>query len=249
MDVLGVMERRHATRVFDGEALTNGERDTVSRLIADAPHTDRTVTLDLSLAGETGFDENLDAVSYYGRFKDVPACVTLRTPASADGLRAAGCKGESLVLALVAHGFDTCWAGGAIVKADGTRVDADADGFADLVAAALPDAHFVIDIVFGHALREGHPHKSKPIAELLIGAGDGTAPAVESLPNWFVNGMRGVQLAPSALNKQTVRFAPGAGAFDVRVQCLPGLLTIVNSGVAMCHFELASGVPVDFDID
>lgn len=252
MDTLDAMKRRHSTRAYTGEALTAAERATVEALVGEAAASAPQVSMQFMAADTAAFDAQFDEVSYYGRFRGVPACVILTSPATPEGLRAAGHAGETLVLALTEHGLDTCWAGGVIEATDKTisAESAEFDAFVehsaepvDVNVRADAAACFRIAITLGHALRPGHPHRSKPVADLLV---DGTDP--DALPDWFVAGMEGVQLAPSALNRQNVRFAPTAED-TVRVTDVGGLLAKVNTGVAMLHFEQAAGIPVKFVFD
>lgn len=249
MDVLEIMNQRHSTRMYTGEPLTESERVTISQLITMSISRPSTVSMELITDNDAQFDDRLDAVSYYGRFRNVPAYIQLAVPATAAGLREAGYAGESLILALTERGFDTCWAGGAVESA-GRVISAESDEFDTVVSdGADNNAQFRIAIVIGHAARPGHAHKSKPINELVIGTDDGTAPDINTLPNWFIQGMEAVQLAPSALNRQNVRFAPVkdvAQTYTVRVADVGGLLAKVNTGVAMLHFERAVGQDVTF---
>ena len=58
-------------------------------------------------------------------------------------------------------------------------------------------------------------------------------------PQWFMRGMEGAMLAPTAMNRQKFFFRWDGR--QVTAQAGAGVGTVLDLGIAVCHFELASG--------
>lgn len=68
------------------------------------------------------------------------------------------------------------------------------------------------------------------------------APGMENAPSWFLRGMEGVQLAPSAINQQKYRFTLKDGVPQASKGI--GFYTAMDLGIAKYHFNEASGKEV-----
>lgn len=83
----------------------------------------------------------------------------------------------------------------------------------------------------GTTTTSGSPHKLRTPKELMAD----TSP----MPDWFMKGMQGLALAPSAMNQQKYRFSQQ----DEKPTAVPGtgFYTRVDLGIAKSHFDQASG--------
>jgi hypothetical protein len=61
----------------------------------------------------------------------------------------------------------------------------------------------------------------------------------KQLPTYFIDGMKAVQKAPSALNRQPVLFSYENNIVSARVE-MYAPMTAMDLGIAKLHFELAS---------
>jgi len=140
-----------------------------------------------------------------------------------------GYYGELLMLNAVAMGLGTCWVGGSFDRA--------------CCPFQLIDCEEIVcTITLGYtkeknSLREsfiyGVTHrKTKTIEDMMRS----DMPA----PGWFMDGMRAVQKAPSAVNKQPVTFAYKNGIASTGVEST-GTSTLLDFGIAKLHFELGAG--------
>ena len=111
--------------------------------------------------------------------------------------------------------INSCWVGMTYSK-----------GF---VRAEGADKIFAV-IALGYGDNNGIPHDSKPIEKLCSCRGE---------PQWFMRGMEGAMLAPTAMNRQKFFFRWDGR--QVTAQAGAGVGTVLDLGIAVCHFELASG--------
>ena len=92
-------------------------------------------------------------------------------------------------------------------------------------------SYFVFAVIaLGYGDNNGIPHNSKPIEKLCSCRGE---------PQWFMRGMEGAMLAPTAMNRQKFFFKWDGR--QVTAQAGAGVGTVLDLGIAVCHFELASG--------
>lgn len=98
--------------------------------------------------------------------------------------------------------------------------------------AAITDAEKVTGIIaIGYGATQGVPHKSKTSDEISSYKGDS--------PEWFINGVNAVLLAPTALNKQAFNIK-GEGN-KVLMTCTNGAFSDTDLGIGRYHFELGAG--------
>lgn len=150
-------------------------------------------------------------------------------PGMPDFLEKAGYYGERWLLEATMLGLGTCWVGGSYDK---RALDIKLD----------PEEEPALVIVFGHTperepfkdrlLKKAMHRKSKGVEELLNTNG---VP-----PNWVLEGMKYVALAPSAAHRQPVRFTCSG---DSVMASVPGKMNFewVDLGIAKFHFQTGVG--------
>lgn len=62
---------------------------------------------------------------------------------------------------------------------------------------------------------------------------------IESVPEWFLNGMKAVQLAPSSMNHQKFTFELDGDI--IHTKSGSGFYTKIDLSIAKCHFEIGAG--------
>lgn len=86
-------------------------------------------------------------------------------------------------------------------------------------------------LAVGYGQDKGKPHKSKSAKE--ISSYEGKA------PQWFINGVRAVLFAPTAVNKQN--FTIKGKDNKVLMKYKSGYLSDVDLGIGKYHFEVGAG--------
>ncbi len=136
-----------------------------------------------------------------------------------------GYYGEDLVLYLTGLGLGTLWVAGSLHPDK-------------VVYKASDDETLVLIVAFGYASDNGAPHESKSLNEL--------SNINDDSPEWFVNGIKEVSLAPSAMHRQNFYFTY-VDENKVLVSAIPSnppRWAKVDRGIAIYHFELGSGKKV-----
>lgn len=156
----------------------------------------------------------------YGKFEGAVNYIIVSAPKGDEVTRRCGYEGERLVLGLQALGLNTCWVGLSYSK--------------KTPDFRVPDGHRIRCVIsFGYGVTQGSERRSKTIAQLSNADGDS--------PQWFVDAMRAVQLAPTAINQQKFSFAlaPDGSVSAKPLFSLVGY-TQIDLGIAVCHFNLAA---------
>ena len=136
-----------------------------------------------------------------------------------------GYYGEDLVLFLTSLGLGTLWVAGSL------HLD-------KVVYNAKDGETLVLIIAFGYAEDDGKSHVSKSLEQL--------SNINDKSPKWFVNGIKEVSLAPSAMNRQNYYFNY-INENQVKVEAIPDnppRWAKVDRGIAIYHFEIGSGKKV-----
>ena len=140
-----------------------------------------------------------------------------------------GYYGESLILLLTRLGLGSCWIGGTYDK-DLCHIDIE------------DDEQFRLAIVFGFvkskvsikekAIIKTVKRNCKEIKDMLNAYG--------TPPNWVVDGVRYAVKAPSAQNRQPVKFYCDGEDVNARVRG-DKEFDMVDLGIAKLHFEIGAG--------
>lgn len=154
----------------------------------------------------------------YGKFNNVNNYIALVGKKAADLDEKLGYYGEKIVLEAERLGLNTCWVAMTYSK-----------GKSKAEVAAGEKLVMVISIGYGAA--KGANHKVKSIEELSKTTGE--------IPDWFRNGMRAAQLAPTAMNQQ--KFCLELDGNTVKATRGTAFYTKVDLGIVKCHFELGAG--------
>lgn len=155
--------------------------------------------------------------SKFTGWSGVPAYIAMIGKRSDDLDERCGYVGEQLVLYAQSLGLNTCWAG--IFKRK--RVTAVIDEGEKLVLV----------IAVGYGVDQGHPRKSKQIADVTD---------VAELPEWFKEGIEAALLAPTAVNQQKFFFTLDGDTPKASVSA-NGPFVKLDLGIVKYHFEVGSG--------
>jgi hypothetical protein len=139
-----------------------------------------------------------------------------------------GYNGEKWVLLATSLGLGTCWVAGTYDKKSvHCHLEADEE-----IAAVIPFGNYLEkETLFTKVLRKQMHRNTKGIDELLY--------AVDQPPNWVLKAMKYVVKAPSAANRQPVKFTYSEGLVMAAV---PGesVAQQLDLGIAKLHFELGT---------
>ncbi len=166
----------------------------------------------------------------YGMFTGVRNYVCLlENKEDPHGTEKLGYYGERFALSATALGLGTCWVGGTFDKSscpvalkEGQRI-----------LCAISVGPVEKELKAKERLIRGVTHLKAKKAEDMFTA---DAPA----PGWFLAGMEAVEKAPSAINRQPVRFALSGGEVTATVPNIADIGTALDFGIAKLHFELGA---------
>ena len=129
-----------------------------------------------------------------------------------------GYFGEKIVILAQTMGLRSCWV--ALTYAKGKTG-----------AIVYENEKLLMVIALGYGEDDGVARKTKPL-DKISNVNEGT-------PSWFVDGMKAVQLAPTAVNQQKFYFKYENGR--VTGSAGSGFYTKTDLGIAKYHFEIGSG--------
>ena len=128
-----------------------------------------------------------------------------------------GYSGADIMLYAQTLGLNTWWVGGTFNRSVSSYVD---------------NKKVTGIIAIGYGQTQGVPHKSKNVED--VSKYEGTI-----IPSWFISGVDGALLAPTALNKQDFMLIGNGNR--VKIECSNGIFTGSNVGLIKYHFELGAG--------
>lgn len=169
--------------------------------------------------------------SSYGMLKGVQSYFALVGNKNDDRLLdKIGYYGELLVLEATALGLGTCWIGGTYKKGECIQhIKCSKDK--ELVAI-IPVGYVEDEKTFKEKLiKKVVNRRSKTIDEMYTSEG--------KVPEEFINGMKAVQFAPSAVNRQPVMFNYKDGVVTAMISDL-NVKEEIDLGIAMLHFKIGA---------
>jgi Nitroreductase family. len=214
MDLLQAIEARHSVRAYENRPIG---ASAMTALTAEMEKLNEQSGMHMQLVLDDP-DCFQGFLAKYGAFvnaKNYIALVGKNEPGLAEKC---GYYGEKLVLLAQQLGLNTCWVGGTYQKGK-------------CRATVLKGEKLKLIIVLGYGQTQGKERETKPIEALCTVNGP--------MPDWFLKGMKAVQLAPTAINQQRFHFTLKNNG--VEATALFGPLTKVDLGIAKCHFEIGAG--------
>ena len=167
----------------------------------------------------------------YGMFSGVRNFIAMiGNESDVVALEKLGYFGEWLVLHCTSLGLGSCWVGGTFSrKACPVELGAEESVVCAITVGYTEDKLSAKEKL----IRWGTHRKSKTVEQMY--ASD------EPVPEWFINGMKAVQKAPSAVNRQPVVFSYRNGVVSAAVGEIAGMGYAFDLGIAKLHFELGAG--------
>ena len=175
----------------------------------------------------------------YGMFSGVTNYIALiGSKCDKNSFEKAGYYGEKLILDATLLNLGTCWVAGTFNKEDCKKI------------LGLSEEEELISVILVGNINEQKNFKEKLIYNLVhrstksikqMYTSDGAA------PDWFIRGMRAVQKAPSAINKQPVKFMYQEGMVSATVPRETPYQSI-DLGIAMLHFEIGAYFGKKFEL-
>jgi hypothetical protein len=170
----------------------------------------------------------------YGMFKGVRSLFIIAGKTATPNLmEKLGYRGELLALEATRLGLGTCWVGGTFDRND----PALAVGDDETLGAVITVGNVASEMRGREKLIWGLAHHGEKNASNFYTAD--TEP-----PQWFKDGISAVIKAPSAINRQPVRFHLKSGVVTSSLVNPVGS-GLIDLGIAKAHFEIASGVMPD----
>jgi hypothetical protein len=140
-----------------------------------------------------------------------------------------GYYGELLVLEATKLGLGTCWVGGTFNRNHcPCRISEDETLVCLITVGNVAEKKDLKEKTIYHFTHR----KTKSLEELYV--------ADSAVPDWFIEGIKAVQKAPSAMNRQPVAFTMKHGIVTAGVSDTKSHQGI-DLGIAKVHFELAAG--------
>ena len=199
---------RHSVRNYKDEPLNQAQIDELNAFITK-------VNEESGLHIRLRVNEDIFShwILGYGFIKSCKNYLRFAGPDSKDLQEKVGYYGEMVILKAQQLGLHTCWVGGTYRKKDVKE-----EGSTLVCVAAI-----------GVGKDNGKPAKSEPIEAYYEG---------NDVPSWFLDGIRAVILAPSAVNQKKWRFRYQEG----EVEALSGgkHFPEVDLGIAKLHFEIGA---------
>jgi len=226
-DLIEAIEIRCSRRKYVPKALEPPAIDTIQALIAEYNNNGG---LKMSLVVDNG-DAFKGFRKSYGMFSGVRNYIALISNNSdMIGLERLGYYGELLVLHATALDLGTCWVGGTFDRGACPVILENGES----VVCAITIGKVAQEKSAKEKLVYWATHRKSKTIEQMYSA-DGP------VPDWFISGMKTVQLAPSAVNRQPVIFSYKEGHVTASVKDISSDGSAFDLGIAKLHFELGTG--------
>lgn len=216
-EIIELMRKRHSVRQYTDRPIPQDIRE---QLLTEMARLNRESGLHMQLF----FDEPEcfdSAMAHYGKFTGVSNYLSIVGKKSPDLDEKAGYYGEKLVLLAQDLGLNSCWVGMTHGKSH---------------AEIGRGEKQAIVVSLGYGENQGVTRKTKAIGQLCKVDGE--------MPDWFLTGMEGALLAPTAVNQQKFLISWDGKNLTARVNGR-GFFSKTDLGIVKCHFELASGHAFD----
>lgn len=217
MELLDLMKKRHSVRQYADTRIEADKRAVLDALIAQI-NQEAGLHIQIFYEEPRCFDSFL---AHYGKFTGVKNYIALAGKKTPDLEEKLGYYGEKLVLKAQELGLNTCW----VALTHGKS------------AVQLgKNEKLVCLLSLGYGMTQGEAHKSRQLEQICQ--------ASSAMPEWFLQGMEAVLLAPTAMNQQKFFFELLPDG-TVKAASGRGFYTRVDLGIAAFHFEAVTGKKID----
>ena len=217
MTILEAIKARHSVRKYSDKPLEAPAADALNAEILKC-NAESGLNIQLVLEEPKAFASGMWK---YGQFSGVRNYFVMAGPKGKEAEEKIGYYGEHLVLLAQTLGLSSCWVGLTYKKIPGAFTLREGD-----------TVHCVIAL--GYGITPGVQHPLKPVDNFY--ECEGTA------PQWFLDGMQAVMLAPTAINQQKFRFILHEGGIvEARTQFSMAGYTNIDLGIVKYHFETGAG--------
>lgn len=251
--VTEIMEKRFSCRTYINKPIAEDERKRLSDYLSATANGPFGAAVRLKLIAATGQDRKaLKGLGTYGFIKGAAGFIVGAVGHSLKNLEDFGYVMERAILFATDMGQGTCWLGGTFTRSS----------FAKKISATVDEVVPAVTSV-GYILRKDQPgvtirqivggHNRKPWENLFF-RDKFDIPLSPDEAGSYAAPLEMVRIAPSASNKQPWRVIKDGDLWHFYMQRTRGygdtltfkLLNIadlqrVDMGIAMCHFEMASG--------
>ncbi len=212
MDLKEAMQKRHMVRKYIDKSLPD---DLINRINERISMNNEKHKLSMKLMINN--NKGVNSIMKLIMAKGVNNFIILAGDNSENLDERLGYSGADIMLYAQTLGLNTWWVGGTFNRS---------------VSQYVENKKVTGIIAIGYGESQGKPHKSKMVED--VSKYYGTV-----IPSWFISGVDGALLAPTALNKQDFMII-GDGN-KVKIECDNGIFTGSNVGLIKYHFELGAG--------
>ena len=213
MDLKEAIEKRHSVRQYTDKKI-EGEVEKDLRLEIENCINESGLNIQLCLNEEKAWGGGI--LGKMSSFKNVKNYVVIVGKKSEDLDEKIGYYGEKIVLKATQLGLNSCWAASGYKKSK--------------ICAEIGKNEKIFLIAIGYGINDGTPRKTKPIDKL--------GNVNDDSPQWFINGLKASQLAPTARNQQKFKFILSENI--VEASSSRGFFTKIDLGIAKYHFEIGA---------
>ena len=212
MDFKEAMQKRHMVRKYTDKPLSD---EIIAKINERIELNNKTYNLNMKLMINNS--KGVSSIMKLIMAKGVNNIIILAGDVSGNLDERLGYSGADIMLYAQTLGLNTWWVGGTFNRSVSSYVD---------------NKKVTGIIAIGYGQTQGVPHKSKNVED--VSKYEGTI-----IPSWFISGVDGALLAPTALNKQDFMLIGNGNR--VKIECSNGIFTGSNVGLIKYHFELGAG--------
>ena len=227
MNLEEAVEVRRSRRTYDPTPIDPASLEKLEQLIAQYSK-EAGLRIELVLNNGDAFGGLLKS---RGLFSGVRHYIGLiKTEGDPFSVEKLGYYGQLLMLNATAMGLGSCWVGGSF--------DRSSCPFTLLAEETIACVIVIGNAVEGFSIKEKliqniiH-RKSKDFEEMYVSDCD--------VPAWFIAGMKAVQKAPSAINRQPVLFSYKSGKAGAGIEGTLDDGFYIDLGIAKCNFMIGAG--------
>lgn len=212
MDFKEAMQKRHMVRKYTDKPLSD---EIIAKINERIELNNKTYNLNMKLMINNS--KGVSSIMKLIMARGVNNFIILAGDVSGNLDERLGYSGADIMLYAQTLGLNTWWVGGTFNRSVSSYVD---------------NKKVTGIIAIGYGQTQGVPHKSKNVED--VSKYEGTI-----IPPWFISGVEGALLAPTALNKQDFMLIGNGNR--VKIECSNGIFTGSNVGLIKYHFELGAG--------